>query len=84
MQKPFNPIYNHIKIIICQNAGDAIEKGYDYNKMENIKGIEISEVVVVKYGTINNNSTVDFILQAEDGQKFVCMITGNLLKSIPC
>lgn len=30
------------------------------------------------------DATVDFLLEDESGQRFVFMVTGNLLKSIPC
>lgn len=75
-------VMQHLKVAICKDADDAIQKGYLYR--EPIKGIEITEVVVVQQGTEGQNSTVDLLLQDEHGNKFVVMLTGALLKSIPC
>lgn len=80
-----NPVHQHLKITVCQDGSDAAAKGYNYNSpLLRVKPIEIKEVVVVLNGTQGGNSTVDFILEDESGQKFVFMVTGNLLKSIPC
>jgi hypothetical protein len=49
-----------------------------------VKPIEINQVVVVRNGTQSGRPTVDIVLQDETGQRFVCMVTGALLKSIPC
>ena len=48
------------------------------------KPIEVKQVVVVRNGTERGKPTVDFVLEGETGQKFVFMVTGALLKSIPC
>lgn len=75
-------INQHLKITICQNAEDAVAKGYKYNPP--IKALNIAEVVVVREGTEGGNPTVDLILVDVTGNKYVTMVTGNLLKSIPC
>lgn len=72
----------HLKVTVCQDADDAIKKGFVYRAP--IKPVEIDNVVVVRNGTEGNNSTVDLLLKDEDGNQFVVMLTGNLLKSIPC
>lgn len=83
-----NPLHNHLDIAICADAADACANGYDYaarNKAgESIKPIRVEKVVVVRNGTVAGNASVDFLLEDETGQKFVFMVTGNLLKSIPC
>ena len=76
-------IMQHLKIAVCADADDAIRKGFDY-KGRDIKPIEISQVVVVQKGTVEGNSTVDLLLHDEAGNSYVVMVTGNLLKSIPC
>lgn len=76
-------VQQHLKVVVCGNADEAVEKGYDY-KGKGIKAIEIAEVVVVQKGTVLGNSTVDLIMVDEYGTKFVVMLTGNLIKSIPC
>ncbi len=71
-----------LSLDICENAEDAVRKGYKYKSPE-YKPINISKVVVVKNGTEGGNSTVDLILEDASGQKFVTMITGKLLSAIP-
>jgi hypothetical protein len=72
----------HLEVVVCQNAEEATQKGYVYH--DGIKPVEIEKVVVVREGTQAGNATVDLILKDEQGNKFVVMVTGNLLKSIPC
>lgn len=80
-----NPIHNHLSIAICEDAADAIARGFDWKAATPaVKPIEVKQVVVVRNGTVTGNATVDFVLEDETGQRFVFMITGNLLKSIPC
>ena len=71
----------HLNIHICEDANDAIQKGHIYR--EGTKAIEIDKVVVVRKGTEGGNSTVDLVLKDQEGNTFVVMVTGNLLKSIP-
>ena len=75
-------IMQHLNLHICEDADDAIAKGHIYR--EGIKPIEIDKVVVVRSGTEAGNSTVDLVLKDQEGNTFVVMVTGNLLKSIPC
>lgn len=80
-----NPVHNHLSITICQDAADAIAQGFNWNAAKPaVKPIEITNVVVVRKGTQAGNPTVDLVLQDETGQRFVCMVTGALIKSIPC
>lgn len=72
----------HLNIHICEDADDAIQKGHIYR--EGTKAIEIDKVVVVRKGTEGGNSTVDLVLKDQEGNTFVVMVTGKLLKSIPC
>ena len=80
-----NPIHNALTVRICEDADDAIAQGFDW-KVANppVKPIEIKKVVVVRRGTQQGNATVDFLLEDDTGQQFVFMVTGNLLKTIPC
>lgn len=73
---------NHLRITVCQNADDAIERGYVYRQPEYRPAV-IKEAVVVRDGTVEHNPTVDLIIEDEMGNKFVVMITGRLLKSLP-
>lgn len=80
-----NPICKHLDITICADADDAIKQGFTWSAaVPPIKPIEVKKVVVVRKGTTSGNATVDFVLEDETGQRFVFMVTGNLLKSIPC
>lgn len=78
-----NPITQHLSVTICKDADDAITQGFNWAADKSIKPIEVKQAVVVRDGTKEGNTTVDFVLQDETGQRFVFMITGNLLKSIP-
>ena len=80
-----NPLCNHLPMTICADAADAIEQGFNWSAaVPPVKPIEVKKVVVVRNGTQAGNATVDFVLEDETGQQFVFMVTGNLLKSIPC
>ena len=74
-------VMNHLDIVVCKDADDAISKGYVYRAP--IKGAEIEKVVVVQEGTEGGNSTVDLLIRDEEGNQFVIMLTGRLVKSIP-
>ena len=74
-------INTDLKFTICESPEAATEKGYVYR--DEHKALRIDEVVVVKGGTVQGNSTVDLILIDEDGKKYVTMVTSKLLKAIP-
>lgn len=83
-----DPLTLHLDVTICADAEDAMAQGFNYAAPAPggpiIKPIEVKKVVVVRNGTTTGNSTVDFVLEDEAGQRFVFMLTGALLKSIPC
>lgn len=80
-----NPLTSHLDITICDDAADAVAKGFDYNAIKPpMLPIEVKKVVVVRNGTEAGHPTVDFVLEDATGQRFMFMITGRLLKSIPC
>lgn len=88
-----NPLHNHLDIAIVNDAAEACTKGFDYNAnnakaaaagQAPIQPIEVKQVLVVRCGTESGKSTVDFILENEIGERYVFMVTGALLKSIPC
>jgi hypothetical protein len=74
-------IMQHLSVVVCENADDAIQKGYDY-KGTDIKAVQIDKAVVVKNGTQAGDSTVDFLLSDEAGNRYVVLVTGNLLKTL--
>lgn len=73
-----------LNVVICKDAADAIAQGYSYAADPDFKPIEITKVVVVRNGTESGAATVDLVLVDESGQKFAVMLSGALLKSIPC
>ena len=80
-----NPIHQHLQVTICTDAQDAIAQGFDWKSVQpEVKPIEVKQVIVVRKGTQAGNATVDFLLEDATGQRFVFMVTGNLLKTIPC
>ena len=79
-----NGVHTSLGLVVCEDARDAAMRGFDYAAGEEYKPIRIEKVVVVRNGTQEGRPTVDFVLQDESGQKYVFVITGSLLKSIPC
>lgn len=80
-----NPLTLHLDITICEDAADAVAKGFDHGTAKPpVLPIEVKQVVVVRNGTETGKPTVDFVLEDANGQRYVFMITGRLLKSIPC
>jgi hypothetical protein len=73
---------NHLDVVICEDAADAITKGFKYAPP--IKPVEIATAVVIRKGTVEGNPTVDLLMHDQEGNEYVVMITGALLKSIPC
>ena len=76
-------LVQNLSVVVCKSVDAALEQGFSYALPE-YKAICITNAVVVRGGTKAGNATVDLLLEDESGQKYVCMITGNLLKSIPC
>ena len=76
-------VMNTLDVTVCEDGEDAASKGFVYTDGD-YKAVEIDKVVVVRNGTVEGNSTVDLVLKDADGNKFVVMVTGFLLKSIPC
>lgn len=77
-------VHQHLDIAICEDAQDAINKGFNYNAANGgtpRTAVEIEKLVIVRNGTVEGNATVDLLLQDEAGNKFVVMVTGNLLKT---
>lgn len=71
----------NLKVTICDSPEDAIDRGYNYSaEPEKYKGARIVEAVVVRNGTVSGESTIDFIFENEEGQKYVVLITANLIR----
>lgn len=77
-------IHNSLNITVCKDAADAIRQGFLYRDPV-YRSMRIERVVIVQGGTESGKSTVDLILEDPlTGQKYVAMLTGALVKSIPC
>lgn len=70
-------------IKMCPDVQQAVAEGHVYTD-DNFTAVKLEHVVVVRDGTIENKPTVDFVMSDDKGNKYVFMITGALLKSIPC
>lgn len=77
-----NPLVYMLNVTICKDASDATRQGFFY-RPPIYKPIEVTQVVVVQNGMESGNPSVDFVLEDETGQKYVFMIGGKLLRSIP-
>ena len=76
-------IHYGLRIVVCEDAQDGINRGYVYRRPE-YAPIRIAQVVVVRNGTEEGNPSVDLLLEDENGQKYAALLSGRLLKAIPC
>ena len=75
-----NGLNNSINLVICDGAQDAIDKGYDYNTWEpKPKPLNIDKTVLVHGGMQSGAPSYDLVLVDEQGNKYLTVITGNLL-----
>lgn len=75
-------VMNHLDVIVFEDATEAAQNGFDY-RIKNIKPVEIAKVVIINKGTQGGNSTIDLVLYDQQGNSYVTMVTGNLIKSLP-
>jgi hypothetical protein len=75
-------VMQQLNVVVCKDAESAVAAGFDY-KNKNIDPVEIKHVVVVQDGTQDGHPTVDFVLKDRDGNEYVVMVTGRLLKALP-
>lgn len=76
-----NPITQSISLRICDTPTEAHEQGFVYREPE-VLPMELKQVVVVRGGTQEGGSTVDFLCEDASGQKHVFLITATLLAMI--
>lgn len=74
-------IHSHLEVTVCASPSEAIRNGFLYREPI-YKSITVERVVVVKNGTNEGNSSLDFILIDDKGQKHVFMVTSALLHAI--
>ncbi len=75
-------INQHLNVTVVEDAHEATRQGFFYREPV-YTGVTITQVVVVKKGTQSGKSTVDLVLEDAQGKKYVVMLTGALLRSIP-
>lgn len=67
-----------LRLKICDQPHEAP----NYTLEENVKGCEFTDAVIVKNGTVNGKPTVDIVLVDKDGNKFVAMTSGEIIKML--
>lgn len=76
-------INTHLTLTICDDAQDAIDKGFDYNKWEKAPTpLNIETAVVVRKGMQSGAATYDLLLVDSNGNKFVTLISAGLMKTM--
>lgn len=76
-------VHHSLTIKVVKDSHEATRQGFFY-RPPIYKPLRIEQVVVVELGTESGKPTVDIIFENEEGQKYVVLLTGKLLKSIPC
>ena len=67
---------NHLNIKVVDSPEDAPHYNRD---MVDVRAATITQVIVVKKGTVEGRSTVDFQFTDQQGAQYVAMITGTLI-----
>lgn len=73
---------NNIEINIKDSPAEAPNYKTGANGGEGFKGAILEKAIIVRKGTAEGNDTIDLQFVAEDGTKFVAMVTARILKSI--
>lgn len=68
---------NDLNILLA----DSPQEAPNYEKPE-YQGANLTTAHVVGKGTTDGNPTVDLIFEDENGQKYIAMITGNLMQML--
>lgn len=70
---------NHIAIKVVASPDEAPNYNTDG---QGIKAASLDTAIIVKNGTEGGNATIDLQFTDDKGQRYVAMITANLLKSV--
>lgn len=70
---------NALKIEIVDNP--SLAPNYNRDELET-RAATIDKCLIVGKGTVEGRPTVDFQIVAQDGSKFVAMLTGALVKQL--
>lgn len=66
---------DNIKMIVAESVKDAP----NYTGNTEFKPVKLEKGIIVKNGTVAGNCTVDIQMTDQDGNKFVALVTGNLI-----
>lgn len=72
---------NELRITVCESSSDAVRRGYLYRPPIHLP-LRVNECVIVHGGMESGADTVDFVCEAASGQKFIFMLSGNLIKTL--
>lgn len=73
----------HIDLTLCNTIQEAIGKGFTKeDKYKDFTFITVEQATVVGQGTTAGNATVDIVLKDAQGNKYITMVTAELLKAI--
>lgn len=62
---------------------DSPEQAPNYNRdMVDVRAATLTTAVIVKRGTVAGKPTVDFQFKDQEGNDFVAMLTGELVKQL--
>lgn len=76
-------INRSIKMAVFNDPDEAIEAGYNYSEWgDKPIPLGIDKAVVVRKGMVSGAATVDLLLVDEHGNKYVTLITANLLAMV--
>ncbi len=70
---------NALSIKVVETPQEA--PNYNRDSID-VRGATISQVVIVKRGTVEGNPTVDFQFKDQEGAEYVAMLTGRLVQSL--
>lgn len=76
-----NALHTTLALKVCKSSDEAIEMGYTYREPEHLP-IQVKEVLIVKEGMESGKSSIDFILVDGNGQKYVFILTENLINMV--
>lgn len=77
-------VMQHLDIVVCPTSDEAHARGFHKDGLyKGATPVAIEHVVIVKAGTQGGNPTVDLMLKDPQGNTYVVMVTGALLRSLP-
>lgn len=72
----------HLKIEIKDSYKEAPNYNTGENGGEGFKGAKLTKAIVVRKGMESGLDTVDLHFEDENGQKFIALVSGNIIKML--